>query len=151
MEGMMITVKDLLRFKGNEIWSVSPETTVLDALIQMADRDVGALLVLEGDKIAGIISERDFVHIIAGARHCDTARLVQEVMTREIFTVGANQTIEECMQMMTQKHIRHLPVLEDGKLAGLISIGDVVREMISSQEGTIVNLENYIEGRGYGQ
>ena len=145
----MITVRTLLRFKGYEVWRVTPQTATIDALLFMKEKDVGALLVMEADKIAGIISERDFVRLIADMGICDLTKPVQDFMTKDVFVVTPDQTIEECMRLMTNKHIRHLPVLESGKLVGLISIGDVINEIISNQEIQITNLENYIEGRGY--
>ncbi len=145
----MVKVRDLLRFKGSEVWSVSPFTSTCEALALMAEKDIGALLVLEGEAIAGIISERDFVRQMSTTQAFDPKKPVREIMTKEVRVVHPDQTITECMQMMTNRHIRHLPVVDDGKLLGLISIGDVVKEVISNQEVLINNLENYIEGRGY--
>jgi len=147
----MATVRDLLKLKGNAVWSIPPETTVLEALEFMTAKDIGAVLVMQNDQIVGIISERDFVHSIAGIGMCLIHTPVQDYMTRNVLFVGPDQTIEECMQLMTTKKIRHLPVLENNALVGLISIGDVVKELISNKESTINLLENYIEGRGYGQ
>lgn len=146
----MATIRDLLRVKGNQVWGISPNTTVLETLQVMEDKDVGALLVLEGDHIAGIISERDFVRSIAITGRCVLNTTVLEYMTKKVFTIDPDQSIDDCMQLMTRERIRHLPVVEDGKLVGLISIGDLVKELISSKELEIDNLENYIEGRGYG-
>lgn len=146
----MITIRDLLKNKGNQVWSISPDTSVIETLQLMAEKDVGALLVLEGDQIAGIISERDFVRSIAETERCILKTTVLEYMTKKVITVELDQSIDECMQMMTKERIRHLPVVEGGKLVGLISIGDVVKELISNKESTINNLQNYIEGRGYG-
>ena|SRR5450759_561957 len=147
----MTTVRDLLKIKGNEVWTIPPATSVLDTLKFMAKKDVGALLVLDANEIVGVISERDFVRSIAQTELCLLDALVQDYMTKDVHTVGLDQTIEECMQLMTHKRIRHLPVVENHTLVGLISIGDVVKEMISSKESMINSLENYIEGRGYGQ
>ncbi len=147
----MATVRDLLKTKGNEVWSVSPTTSVLTTLKYMADKDVGALLVLDKDRIAGVISERDFVRSIAHNETCLLEARVQDYMTREVVTIAPDKTIEDCMQLMTRERIRHLPVVENQRLVGLISIGDVVKEMISSKETKIDDLENYIEGRGYGK
>ncbi|HTX79392.1 MAG TPA: CBS domain-containing protein [Longilinea sp.] len=146
----MVTVRDLLKTKGDQVWSVSPNTSVLDTLQLLAEKDVGALLVLEDGKIVGIISERDFVRSIAKTGLCVLNTTVLEYMTKKVITVGPDQSIEDCMQVMTKEHIRHLPVVEDGKLAGLVSIGDVVKGLISSKETLINNLQNYIEGSGYG-
>lgn len=147
----MTTTRDLLKIKGNEVWSISPNTSVLETLKFMAAKDVGALLVVDAGQIVGVISERDFVRSIAQTEQCLLSATVQDYMTKDVVTVGLDQTIDECMQLMTKERIRHLPVVETHSLVGLISIGDVVKEIISSKESTINNLENYIEGRGYGQ
>jgi CBS domain-containing protein len=145
----MSTVRDLLKVKGNEVWSVSPETSVLDTLRMMAEKEVGALVVLDAGQIVGIISERDFARSIAKTEQCILDTTVMDYMTKKVVTIGPDQTVDDCMQMMTKGRIRHLPVVEGKKLIGLISIGDVVKEIISSKESTIDTLENYIEGRGY--
>jgi CBS domain-containing protein len=145
----MSTVRDLLKVKGNEVWSVSPETSVLDTLRMMAQKEVGALVVLDAGQIVGIISERDFARSIAKTEQCILDTTVMDYMTKKVVTIGPDQTVDDCMQMMTKGRIRHLPVVEGKKLIGLISIGDVVKEIISSKESTIDTLENYIEGRGY--
>jgi CBS domain-containing protein len=147
----MITIGELLKVKGNQVWSITPDTSVLEALQLMTDKQVGALLVLDGEKIAGIISERDFVHGVAEKERCIVNTTVIEYMTPKVITVSPDQTIEDCMQLMTKEHFRHLPVLENGKLIGVISIGDIVKEIISSEKTRATMLENYIEGRGYGQ
>ncbi len=142
----MINVRDILQEKGREVWRVSPQTSVFDALKLMADRNIGALLVLEGEKLAGIFSERDYARkvILKGKASKDTA--VAEIMTAVVVTVGSSQTVEECMELMTANRIRHLPVLDGEDLAGVISIGDVVKAIISDREFTIKQLENYITG-----
>jgi CBS domain-containing protein len=145
----MITVKSLLKFKGSDVWSANPQTSVLEALLLLKEKDVGALLVLDGDRIAGIISERDLVRMMAREGACDLSKPIKEYMTTTVVSISPDHTINDCMDLMTRKHIRHLPVLENGRLVGLISIGDVVREIITNQEIQITNLENYIEGRGY--
>lgn len=147
----MITVRDLLKVKGNQVWTIPSNTTVLKALETLAAKDVGALLVVDAGKIEGIISERDFVRSIAETGNCMIDSTVSEHMTRGVFSISPAQTIEECMQLMTDKRIRHLPVLDDGALVGLISIGDVVREIISNKQSMINSLEEYIGGRGYVQ
>lgn len=147
----MLTVRDLLKVKGEGIWAVSPETSTMDALRFMAEKKVGALLVLEDSLLVGIISERDFVYQIAQERGCQFNLPVQDYMTTQVISVTPDQTIEACMRLMTEKHIRHLPVLEDGYLMGLISIGDVVKGIIDEQSSMINSLENYILGTGYGQ
>lgn len=142
----MINVRDILQEKGKEIWKVSPDTSVFDALKLMADRNIGALLVLDGKKLAGIFSERDYARkvILKGKASKDTA--VREIMTAVVVTVRLAQTVEECMELMTANRIRHLPVVEGDQLAGVISIGDVVKAIISDREFTIKQLENYITG-----
>jgi CBS domain-containing protein len=143
----MIAVRDILQGKGNQVWSVTPETTVFDALVLMAEKNVGALLVLEGEKIAGIFSERDYARKIILKGKASKETFVKEIMTPEVTTVGPGQSVEECMGLMTQHRIRHLPVLEGGKLIGLVSIGDVVKAVISAKEFIIEQLETYITGR----
>lgn len=147
----MLKIRDLLKVKGNQVWSITPETSVLEALQLMTEKQVGALLVLDGEKIAGIISERDFVHGVAEKERCIVNTTIFEYMTPKVITVSPDQTVEDCMQLMTKEHIRHLPVVENQKLVGMISIGDIVKEIISSEKSRADALENYIEGRGYGQ
>ena len=143
---MTTTVAQILQGKGHEVWSVSPATLVYDALIVMADKNVGALLVLEGDELKGIFSERDYARkvILKGKSSREIA--VEEIMSPEVFTVGPGQSVEECMTLMTDKRVRHLPVLEGNRVIGVISIGDVVKAIISEREFTIKQLENYISG-----
>ena len=147
----MITVRDLLKTKGNEIWSVKPEDPVLKALNLMAEKDIGALVVMDQEKLRGIVSERDFVRSIAESERCLIEAEVKKYMTKAVITVEPDQTIDECMKLMTENHIRHLPVIENDKVVGVISIGDLVKADIANKELTINNLENYIEGRGFGQ
>jgi len=143
----MITVKRLLEKKGAAIWSISPHETVFDALAIMAEKNIGALLVVEAGVLIGIVSERDYARkiILKGKASLDT--LVWEIMTTKVLYVKAEQTIEHCMALMTDKRIRHLPVISNDKLIGVISIGDVVKEVISEQEFVIDQLVNYITGR----
>jgi CBS domain-containing protein len=143
----MITVKRLLEKKGNTIWSIPPHAMVYEALSLMAEKNIGAVLVIEGGVLVGILSERDYARkiILKGKRSVDT--LVWEIMTPDVIFVNPEQTLEECMALMTEKRIRHLPVFSDEELVGLISIGDVVKELISEKEFVIEQLENYIAGR----
>jgi CBS domain-containing protein len=143
----MKTVNDLLQAKGHRLWSVAPGTSVYEALELMADKDIGAVLVLEGGRIAGIFSERDYARkiILKGKASRDTP--VREIMTSDVLYVRPEQSVAECMALMTNKHIRHLPVLAGDELIGLISIGDVVKGIIDEQEFMIEQLENYISGR----
>ncbi len=142
----MATVRQILQTKGNALWSISPECTILDALKLMAEKNVGALLVVRDEQLVGIFSERDYARnvVLKGRTVDDTT--VSDIMTSRVIYVRPNQTTEDCMALMTDKHIRHLPVIEGERLIGIISIGDVVKEIISDQEFTIRNLESYITG-----
>jgi len=139
-------VSQLLDAKGHNVWSVTPETSVYDALVLMAEKNCGALIVLEEGKLVGIFSERDYARkiILKGKASRDTA--VSEIMSTQIVFVRLEHSIDECMALMTAKRIRHLPVLTGDKVVGMISIGDVVKVIISEQEFTIKQLENYITG-----
>lgn len=143
----METIGSILRNKGSAIWSVAPETTVYDAIALMAEKRVGALLVLSADRLAGIISERDYARkvILQGRSSKETP--VREVMTSSLITVTPEHTVEECLRIMTNHRIRHLPVLQQDKLAGVISIGDLVSAIISAQAQTIDQLHTYITGQ----
>ena len=140
----MKTVSQLLQAKGREVHSVAPDARVFDALKLMAERNVGALVVLEGTRLAGIFSERDYARkvILLGKSSHDVP--VREIMTAKVITVHPGQTVEECMALMTEKRIRHLPVIEGERLVGMLSIGDLVKEVIAEQEQTIKQLESYI-------
>jgi len=144
----MKTVRDILNVKGTTVWSVSPDTTVYDTLKLMAEKDIGAVLVLEGDRPVGIFSERDYARqvILKGKTSKETP--VRDVMTTRVVFVRPQQNVEECMALMTDKRIRHLPVLEDDKLVGIVSIGDVVKAVISEKEFLIEQLEHYITSGG---
>jgi CBS domain-containing protein len=144
----MKTVKELLRVKGYQVWSIGPDATVYEALTLMAEKDVGALLVLDSaGQLVGILSERDYARKIVLKGKTSRETPVREIMTEKVLWVRPDQTIEECMALMTNKHIRHLPVMEEGRLLGVISIGDVVKDIISEQEFMIAQLENYITGK----
>jgi CBS domain-containing protein len=145
----MTIVRDLLFSKGDQIWSIGPETSVLEALEMMAEKNVGALIVLQNEQLVGIISERDFARAIAKIGQCLIEAPVKDFMTQEVFTVGLDFTTDECMSLMSNKKFRHLPVMAENKLVGLISIGDVVKDVISIKESKIHSLENYIEGTDY--
>jgi signal-transduction protein with cAMP-binding, CBS, and nucleotidyltransferase domain len=143
----MITVKDILSEKGLKVWTISPDAKVLDALNLMAEKGLGALVVFDQNDIVGIISERDYARkVILKGRHSHDTK-VRDIMTAPVYGVHLETTADECMALMTDKHIRHLPVCKDGKLAGVISIGDVVKAIIGQQKVTIENLENYIMGK----
>jgi CBS domain-containing protein len=140
----MKTVKEILEAKSHKLLSISPQTSVLDALKLMADKDVGALVVLDGDGLAGIFSERDYARKVILHGKSSKATPVSEIMTRKVVCVRPDQSVEECMALMTDKRIRHLPVLEGRQVIGVISIGDVVKEVISEQRFVIEQLEHYI-------
>ena len=142
----MKTVRDMLNAKQGETHTIAPDETVFRALEKMAENEVGALLVLKDEKVVGIISERDYARkvILKGASSLDTP--VSKIMTRDVIYVGPDQTVEECMALMTDKRIRHLPVVVDRRLAGMISIGDVVKAVIADREFAIRQLESYISG-----
>lgn len=143
----MYTVKDILDDKGHEVWTISPAAKVISALKLMAEKGIGALVVMDGKKVKGILSERDYARkiILQGKSSLDT--LVKEIMTNQVLCVSLEATVEECMAVMTKKRIRHLPVVEKGKLLGLVSIGDVVKSVISQQKIAIEHLQNYIVGK----
>jgi len=145
-ESTMKTVEQLLKGKPAAIVGISPNASVLDALKLLAEKNVGAILVMEGERLAGIISERDYARKVAlkGKSSSDTP--VSEVMTRSVVCVGLHHTNEDCMGLMTQKHIRHLPVLHGEKVVGMLSIGDLVKDLISEQQFIISQLESYIHG-----
>jgi CBS domain-containing protein len=142
----MTTVRSVLQSKGSDIWSTTPNTLVFDALKVMAEKNVGALLVMEGNQLIGIFSERDYARKVVLKGESSHNIAIRNVMTSGVISVTPDQSIEDCMALMTGKHIRHLPVLENSKLVGMISIGDVVKAIISQHEDTIKQLENYITG-----
>ena len=147
----MLTVKGLLDVKGRSVFSVGQDTSVIHALQIMAEKEIGALMVSEGERPIGILSERDVVRKIAEVGFFNLDLQVRELMTSPVFYVGLDYTLDECMALMTNKRIRHLPVVEEGKLVGLISIGDVVKAEIQDRDLMINHLENYITGTGYGK
>jgi CBS domain-containing protein len=139
-------VKDILRSKGNHVIAVSPQSSVLDALKLMAEKNVAGVLVMEGEKLIGIFTERDYARkiILKGKTSADSK--ISEVMVSNLITITPDNDLNDCMQLMTNRNIRHLPVVENGKLIGLISIGDVVRTIIEEQKDVIGHLEQYIAG-----
>lgn len=140
----MKLVKHILTTKGDDIWHISPDESVLEAIKLMAEKKIGALLVMENEKLVGIVSERDYARkvILRGKSSRETP--VSEIMTAEVVSTEPLETVEGCMKMMTDGRIRHLPVVENGKVVGVLSIGDLVKEIIAEQEFTIRQLENYI-------
>ncbi len=140
------TVRQLVHDKGVAVYTVSPDETVFRALELMAEHDVGALVVAEERRVVGVFSERDYARkvILLGRGSRDLA--VREVMTGQVITIGPEQTVADCMRLMTDHRVRHLPVVEDGRLAGIVSIGDVVKAVMSEQEFLIEQLQEYISG-----
>lgn len=144
---MKSKVKDVLRSKGRQIWAVSPDDTVFDALKLMADHDVGSVLVMDGETLAGILSERDYARKVILQGRASRSLPVSEIMTRNVMVVHPDESIDRCMALMTQKHIRHLPVVAENKVVGVISIGDVVKTVIEDQAFLLSQLEAYITGQ----
>ena len=142
----MKTVRDILAVKGRNVWSVDAGSTVFEALGLMAEKEVGALVVMEGARLAGIISERDYARKIVLLGRTSPNTLIREIMSTRVVYTHPNQPIEECMAIMTDRRIRHLPVTDEGKLVGIVSIGDLVKSIIAEQKFTIEQLERYIAG-----
>jgi CBS domain-containing protein len=146
MEAGMAKVSDILEHKGRDIWAIEPKASVYDAMTRMAEKEVGALLVMEGATVVGLISERDYARkVILQGRSSRTTQ-VSEIMTSRVAYVGLDQSVEECMAIVTDKRIRHLPVIENGRVIGVISIGDLVKSIIAEQKFIIEQLERYING-----
>jgi CBS domain-containing protein len=143
----MRTVRDILREKGSDVYSVAPEATVYEALQIMAEKNVGALMVMRGEKVAGLISERDYARKIVLKGRFSKDVPVGEIMTVEMVRVVPDEDIEGCMELMTYHRIRHLPVFEGDRLIGIVSVGDIVKAIIEHKEEIIMDLENYIKGR----
>jgi len=142
----MKRVKDVLEVKGNDVWSIEPGASVYEAMKLMADKEVGALMVIEGTELVGIISERDYARkVILEGRSSRTTQ-VREIMTSRLVYAEPEQNIEECMVVMTERRVRHLPVIDGGRLIGVISIGDLVKSIITEQRFIIEQLERYISG-----
>jgi CBS domain-containing protein len=143
----MRRVKRILEAKGYDIWHIEPAASVYEAIHLLAEKQIGALLVMENDQLVGIFSERDYARQIILMNRSSESTKVQDIMTKEVLRVQPNAEIEDCMSLMTEKRIRHLPVVEDDKVIGMISIGDLVRAVIAEQQSTINNLEKYISGQ----
>ena len=143
----MTTVERLLETKGHIVWSIAPDASVFEAVQLMADKRVGALMVIERNELVGVISERDYAREIVLKDRVSRDTPVSAIMTRRVLYVRPDQTLDECMALMTEKNLRHLPVLDNGRLVGVISIRDVIKDLISEKEFLIEQLENYITDR----
>jgi CBS domain-containing protein len=141
-----IPIGEILSQKGGVVWSVAPETVVLDAIKMMAEKNVGALLVTRDGKLVGVLSERDYTRNVALKGRSSKETFVREIISGRVITVSPDHTVEECMRLMTENRIRHLPVVAGNKILGVISIGDLVNSIISSQNSAIQQLETYITG-----
>jgi len=140
------TIGEILQLKGNRVWSVTPEATVYDAIEMMAEKNVGALLVMANERLVGIISERDYTRKVALKGKASKHTAVKEILSGHVIHVTPNHTVEECLRLMTEHHIRHLPVLDGDQTLGVVSIGDLVNWIISAQHSTIQQLQSYITG-----
>jgi CBS domain-containing protein len=141
------TVREILQKKRGDVWSVSPDTTVYESIEIMAEKRIGALLVLEEDRLVGIISERDYARKVILKGRSSKETLVREIMTSPVIFVEPQYSVDECMKIITERRIRHLPVLDGERVVGIVSIGDVVNWIISAQNHTIEQLQNYVTGK----
>lgn len=139
-------IRAILEQKGSDIHAVTPKTTVFDAIARMAEKSVGALLVMDGDSLQGVVSERDYTRKVILKGRSSREALVEEIMTRDVITASPEITVAEGMRLMTDHRIRHLPIVSGGRVVGVVSIGDLVKAIISEQEETIAHLTNYIAG-----
>ena len=140
------TISAILKEKGSNVWNISPDATVFDAIQMMSDKNVGALLVTEGERLVGIMSERDYTRKVALKGKSSKQTPVREIITSEPITATPADTVEDCMREMTTHRVRHLPILENGKIVGVVSIGDLVNWTISAMDVALDQLENYIHG-----
>ena len=145
----MATVRQLLQEKGDEVWSVTPDEPILNVLKLMAEKDIGVVVVLSQNQVVGIFSERDFARATARQEKISLGTPVSVLMTREIYYVDPGKSVDECLALMTDRHIRHLPVIQKENLVGLVSIGDLVKHELAEKDTTIHSLENYILGHDY--
>ncbi len=141
-----MTIKHLLERKGRHVWTIAPNATVLDAVREMADKNIGSLVVMDDEKLVGIITERHYARNVILKGKTSPTTLVKDIMERNVVHVGAEQSVELCMALMTEKRVRHLPVVEGTKVIGIISIGDLLKFVISKREFAIDQLEHYIQG-----
>ncbi|HEY8686244.1 MAG TPA: CBS domain-containing protein [Chloroflexota bacterium] len=144
---MTLTVARLLSSKGHDLWSIAPDATVYDAIALMAEHGIGALLVMDGEQLLGIVTERDYARKVILQDRSSRDTPVSTIMSKDIQTVRPDHSIEACMALMTEKRIRHLPVVQDGHVIGILSIGDLVKFIIADRETLIEQLEGYITGR----
>ena len=144
----MANVSNLLEKKRKELISVSPDTVIRDAIVKMTEKSAGTALVMDGNKLVGIFSERDVIRKVYLKDKCSKGTKVSEIMSTDLTTVKLDTTLESCMEMMTEKRIRHLPVLDGDRVAGIVSIGDIVKFMVQEKEFVIKNLQSYISGPG---
>lgn len=144
---MHTPVSQLLQMKGTQIYAVAPQDSVYEAVRRMSEYGIGALVVLDGDTLAGIVSERDYARkvVLQGRQSKETP--VADIMTRNVYTTAPTQTVRDCMKLMTERKIRHLPVVDDGRVIGMLSIGDLVKQIITTQQAQIEQLQNYIAGQ----
>lgn len=142
----MKLVCHLLDSKGRDVISIAPEASVLDAISLMAEKAIGALVVMDGDKLAGMVTERDYARKVILKGRSAHSTSVKEIMTADVITTASNESVEKCMNIVTDKRIRHLPVVDDGKVTGIISIGDLVKAVIADQQEAIEHLQHYING-----
>src|SRR5579862_7014338 len=141
-----VPISSLLHHKGSTVWHISPEATVFDAIQLMADKNIGALPVMSHGRLTGIFSERDYTRKIALAGKTSKQTLVKEIISTNVVTVAPDELVEECMRLMTEHRIRHLPVLQNDEVVGIVSIGDLVNWIISAQDAAIAQMESYISG-----
>lgn len=144
------TISEILQRKGSQVWSVSPDAIVFDAIKLLSDKNVGALLVMDGEKLVGVLSERDYTRKVALQGKSSKSTLVREILTSMVVSATPKHTVDECLQLMTAHRVRHLPVLEGGKVVGIVSIGDLVNWVINVQRQTISQLKSYIAGDIHG-
>jgi CBS domain-containing protein len=142
----MTTVRQLLDQKGGKIWSIHPDTTVFDAVAEMAEKDIGSLIVMDGDELVGIITERHYARNVVLKGKTSPATPVRDIMERHVVIARPEQSVEECMALISEKRVRHLPVLDGEKLVGMVSIGDLVKSMVGDQKFMIDQLQHYIHG-----
>lgn len=142
-----VSVGTLLHHKGSTVWSIAPNATVFEAIRLLAQKNIGAMPVMDGDKLVGVFSERDYTRKVALEGKTSQKTLVREILSAQVITASPNHSIEDCMRLMTENRVRHLPIMDKGKLVGFVSIGDMVNWTISAQNATIDQMEAYLAGR----